>query len=69
VRHVHVNDRNGRAPGQGDDRFAPVIAALRAVDYAGDVGVEPFAYEPDGPTTAARAIGYLRGIEEALGER
>ena len=67
VRHVHVNDRNDRAPGQGDDRFAPVLAALRAVDYAGDVGVEPFAYVPDGPTTAARAIGYLRGIEEALG--
>lgn len=66
VRHVHANDRNGRAPGQGDDRFAPVIAALRAVGYAGDVGVEPFAYEPDGPTTAARAIGYLRGVEEAL---
>jgi D-psicose/D-tagatose/L-ribulose 3-epimerase len=66
IRHVHVNDRNGRAPGQGDDRFAPVIEALRSVGYAGDVGVEPFAYEPDGPTTAARAIGYLEGIEEAL---
>ncbi len=66
VRHVHVNDRNARAPGQGDDPFAPVIAALRVVGYAGDVGVEPFVYEPDGPTTAARAIGYLRGIEEAL---
>jgi D-psicose/D-tagatose/L-ribulose 3-epimerase len=69
VRHVHVNDRNGRAPGQGDDPFAPVIAALRAVGYAGDVGVEPFAYVPDGPTTAARAIGYLRGVEESLAAR
>jgi D-psicose/D-tagatose/L-ribulose 3-epimerase len=65
IRHVHLNDRNGRAPGQGDDRFAPVISALREVGYRGDVGVEPFAYEPDGPTTAARAIGYLRGLEEA----
>jgi sugar phosphate isomerase/epimerase len=69
VRHVHVNDANGRAPGQGDDRFAPVLAALAAAGYAGDVGVEPFTYEPDGPTTAARAIGYLRGLEEALGGR
>jgi D-psicose/D-tagatose/L-ribulose 3-epimerase len=66
IRHVHLNDRNGRAPGQGDDPFAPVIAALRAVGYAGDVGVEPFTYEPDGPTTAARAIGYLHGLEESL---
>jgi hypothetical protein len=29
--------------------------------------VEPFDYAPDGPGSAARAIGYLRGIEEALG--
>lgn len=67
IRHVHLNDRNGRAPGQGDDAFAPVLAALRDTGYAGDVGVEPFTYEPDGPTTAARAIGYLAGLEEASG--
>lgn len=69
VRHVHVNDSNGRAPGQGADEFAPVLAALMEVDYEGDVGVEPFSYEPDGPTTAARALGYLKGIEEALWKR
>jgi D-psicose/D-tagatose/L-ribulose 3-epimerase len=67
VRHVHLNDRNGRAPGQGEDRFGPVLAALRTLGYDGDVGVEPFTYEPDGPTTAARAIGYLRGLEEGVG--
>ena len=66
IRHVHLNDRNGRAPGQGADPFAPVLAALGAAGYAGDVGIEPFSYDPDGPTTAARAIGYLAGIEEAL---
>ncbi len=69
VCHVHVNDRNSGAPGAGDDVFTPVVAALRAVGYRGDVGVEPFVYEPDGPTSAARAIGYLRGIEEALDRR
>lgn len=66
IRHVHVNDRNGRAPGQGSDPFAAVLAALHAVGYRGDVGVEPFTYVPDGPTSAARAMGYLAGIEEAL---
>ena len=64
--HVHLNDRNRRGPGEGADRFAPVLAALRRHDYAGDVAVEPFIYHPDGPTVAARAIGYLRGILEAL---
>ncbi len=66
IAHVQVNDRNGRAPGQGDDEFAPVFRALRRTGYSGVVSVEPFVYEPDGPTTAARAIGYLRGILAAL---
>jgi hypothetical protein len=30
------------------------------------VAVEPFDYVPDGPGAAARAIGYIRGILEAL---
>ncbi|MGH7388327.1 MAG: sugar phosphate isomerase/epimerase family protein [Candidatus Rokuibacteriota bacterium] len=64
--HVQVNDRNRRGPGQGDDRFAPVLAALLRHRYDGDVGVEPFDYHPDGRAAAARAIGYLRGLLEAL---
>jgi D-psicose/D-tagatose/L-ribulose 3-epimerase len=34
--------------------------------YQGIVAVEPFVFEPDGQATAARAIGYARGILEAL---
>lgn len=66
IAHVQVNDRNRRGPGQGEDLFAPVFAALRRNKYEGDVGVEPFDYVPDGPASAARAIGYIRGILEAL---
>ena len=46
-------------------RFAPILAALRRQGYAGIASVEPFVYEPDGPTSAARAIGYLKGLLEA----
>jgi sugar phosphate isomerase/epimerase len=66
IAHVQVNDRNRRGPGQGEQRFAPLFAALRRHGYAGDVAVEPFDYVPDGPGAAARAIGYIRGILEAL---
>jgi sugar phosphate isomerase/epimerase len=66
VRHIHVNDTNRRAPGQGEDLFAPLFAALVRNGYAGVVAVEPFDYQPDGPASAARAIGYIRGILEAL---
>lgn len=64
--HIQVNDRNRRGPGQGDDKFAPMFAALRRQGYQGVVAVEPFDYVPDGPCAAARAIGYIRGILEAL---
>jgi sugar phosphate isomerase/epimerase len=66
IAHVQVNDRNRRGPGQGEQRFAPLFAALKRHGYAGDVAVEPFDYVPDGPAAAARAIGYLRGLIEAL---
>lgn len=66
IAHVQVNDRNRRGPGQGEQRFAPLFAALSRHRYAGDVAVEPFDYVPDGPGAAARAIGYIRGIMEAI---
>ena len=65
VRHVHLNDRNRRGPGQGGDRFGPILSALRRNGYGGWCAVEPFDYVPDGSGAAARAIGYLRGLEEA----
>lgn len=64
--HVQVNDGNGRGPGQGALSFTPILAALQRHGYDGTVAVEPFDYHPDGRAAAARAIGYLRGIEEAL---
>lgn len=66
IAHIHLNDRNRRAPGQGEDRFRPILAALQAHGYAGLCGVEPFEYLPDGPSCAARAAGYLRGLMETL---
>lgn len=66
VAHIQLNDRSRRGPGQGDDRFAPVLRALKDGGYDGWVAMEPFDYHPDGPTCAARAIGYVKGILETL---
>ena len=65
--HVQLNDRNLRAPGQGDDRFAPILMALARQGYSGWLAVEPFDYQPDGPGSAAFAAGYLRGTLQAIG--
>ncbi len=56
-----------RGPGQGNDKFAPVFAALRRHKYQGVVAVEPFDYQPDGAALAARAIGYIRGLARSAG--
>ncbi|HEU0204566.1 MAG TPA: sugar phosphate isomerase/epimerase family protein [Burkholderiaceae bacterium] len=66
IAHVQVNDRNRRGPGEGADRFLPVFTALARHGYQGTVAIEPFEYVPDGPATAARAIGYVRGVLEAV---
>lgn len=66
IRHIHLNDDNMRAPGQGERHFAPILQALLDTRYDGVIGIEPFDYHPDGPAAAARAIGYLRGIVETL---
>lgn len=66
IAHVHLNDPNRKGPGQGDMAFAPVLRALARNRYDGVCGVEPFVYEPDGPTSAARAIGYVRGLMEPV---
>lgn len=67
IAHIHLNDPNRRGPGEGDLAFAPILAALSAGGYRGMAAVEPFIYEPDGPSCAARAIGYVRGAMETRG--
>jgi D-psicose/D-tagatose/L-ribulose 3-epimerase len=67
IRHIHLNDANRRGPGEGEMKFAPIVAALKAANYSGIAAIEPFVYEPDGPTCAARAIGYMRGTIAAVG--
>ena len=42
----------------------PSFRRSRETGYAGWVAMEPFIYEPDGPTCAARMIGYVSGLLE-----
>ena len=66
IAHLQVNDPNRRGPGQGEMKFAPILAALKRQNYAGTIAVEPFDYSPDGEGVAAFSVGYLRGLREAL---
>ena len=43
--HVHVNDANMHAPGEGDTDFAPIIRKLLAVGYEGLLSIEAFGFD------------------------
>ena len=65
MKHVHVNDPNGRGPGFGDLKFGPVLKALRDLEYEGYISLEVFDFSPDPQTIASRSFGYLKGLLEA----
>jgi sugar phosphate isomerase/epimerase len=53
--HVHFVDSNRRAAGMGHMDFAPIVAALRELNYAGYVSAECFPY-PDSDAAARQSI-------------
>lgn len=60
IRHVHLNELDGKYPGSGDFAFAPVLKALRDNGYTGWLSVEVFDFQPDGETVARKASEFLR---------
>lgn len=68
LRHVHINDANGRGPGFGETKFTPILRTLIKNGYQGYLSVEVFHFDPDPQTIASRSIGYLKGILEVLSE-
>ena len=67
IRHVHVNEMDGRHPGTGSYDFARVLRALRDVRYDGWVSVEVFQFKPSGETIAREAMTLLLQIENDSG--
>jgi len=62
IRHVHLNEMDGKYPGSGDFAFAPVLNKLRNLNYAGWLSVEVFDFHPDGETVARKAADYLKKL-------
>jgi len=52
IRHVHVNEMDGRYPGTGSYDFKPVFAALVESSYQDGLSLEVFDFRPDGVTIA-----------------
>lgn len=60
VRHVHVNEFDGREPGTGDYDFSKLLASLAALDYKYWISLEAFDFSRDPREVAARALFHLQ---------
>jgi sugar phosphate isomerase/epimerase len=60
--HFHANDPNLLGPGMGELDFAPILAALKEINYDGWISVEPLRYEPSPVEVAQRSIEYLQKL-------
>jgi sugar phosphate isomerase/epimerase len=62
VRHVHVNEMDGRRPGLGAYDFRPVLRVLQQRGYAGWVSLEAFSVQGDAVEDAAASLRYLENL-------
>ncbi len=59
IRHVHVNELDGRHCGAGGYDFKPVLETLRRRHYAGWVSLEAFDFTPGAERLANESLRHL----------
>jgi D-psicose/D-tagatose/L-ribulose 3-epimerase len=65
IRHVHVNEMDGRRPGTGNYDFKPLLDVLRRREYRHWVSLEVFDCAPDAEKIATES---LRFLEKEIGQ-
>lgn len=62
IRHVHVNELDGRHCGAGDYDFRPVFEALERVNYNGWVSLEAFDFSHGAERLATESLRHLESL-------
>lgn len=60
IRHVHVNELDGRHPGTGDYDFGAVLSTLIRLGYQHWVSLEAFDFKPGAERIATESIAHLK---------
>jgi sugar phosphate isomerase/epimerase len=63
IRHVHVNEMDGREPGMGDYDFLNLLRKLSEMNYDGWVSLEAFDFSRNPRDIAARAMETLKAAQ------
>ena len=66
IRHIHVNELDGRHPGTGAYDFRPLLRTLKQLGYQRWVSLEVFDFKPDAAQIAAESINFLKSEIEQL---
>jgi sugar phosphate isomerase/epimerase len=64
IRHIHVNEMDGRHPSPGGYDFARIFRALKRLGYGGWISLEAFDFEVGGERIASETIAYLKEQED-----
>ena len=59
IRHIHVNEMDGRHPGTGDWNFKPVLRTLAKRGYQGWISMEAFDFSAGAEKIAHDSLRYL----------
>ncbi len=60
IRHVHLNEMDGRHPGTGSYDFKPVLEVLGRRGYQGWLSLEVFDFSPGADRIAEDSLTYLK---------
>ncbi len=66
IKHIHVNEMDGRHPGTGDYDFVALLATLKRLDYPGWVSLEVFDFSAGAETIATDSLHYLNSVIATL---
>jgi D-psicose/D-tagatose/L-ribulose 3-epimerase len=66
IRHIHVNEMDGRHCGTGDYNFLPIFDVLRRKSYSGWISLEAFDFTPGPETLARESLRYLESVIERV---
>lgn len=62
IRHVHVNELDGRHCGTGGYDFGPLFEVLARREYRGWISLEAFDFSYGGERIAAESLGFLKSV-------
>jgi len=66
IRHVHINEMDGRHPGTGTYDFKPLFEVLRRRCYRHWVSLEAFDFTPGPEKVATESLRYIEQIVEQV---